>query len=109
VAKISDIGIRSLARPHDRGADSTLDRPAISLKRAKENVLSLSNEIAAKHGHFRASLAGEPKLVYGQGHDMAKHGEGKPIHIDQDEVKRIRKETNDFTKKHFGYDENDKD
>lgn len=93
---ISELGRHSL-----RHADTVAKaRTQTKLRSIKEKVLSLSNEINAKHGHFRASVAGKPTLVYGEGHDMKKHGEGQSHKTaSHDEIERQLAE-------HF---ENDKD
>jgi hypothetical protein len=65
--------------------------PTVKLRMAKENVLKLANEIQAKHGKFKATYAGNPTLVYGQGHDMRKHGEGKALHPDDHHAQQANK------------------
>lgn len=50
------------------------------LRNIKEKVLGEANRIDKEHGHFKASASGNPTLVYGEGHDMKHHGEGKPYH-----------------------------
>lgn len=54
--------------------------PTIKLRMAKEHILNEANRIHKEHGHFKASASGNPTLVYGEGHDMKHHGEGKPYH-----------------------------
>lgn len=53
--------------------------PTIKLRMAKEHVLNEVNRIHKEHGHFKASYSGKPTKVYGEGHDMKHHGEGKPL------------------------------
>lgn len=53
--------------------------PTIKLRMAKEHILNEANRIHKEHGAFKATLAGKPTQVYGQGHDMSQHGEGKPF------------------------------
>lgn len=78
MGKIVNLRMTNLPLPKNKPADAKAVKSAMSLRRTKDAVLSESNRIAHEHGHFRATAAGKPTLAYGQGHDMRKHGEGKP-------------------------------
>lgn len=66
--------------PKQSGSSGSFDEffTKHNIRKAKDTILGLSNELQHKYGHFKATAAGNPTLVYGQGHDMKKHGEGKP-------------------------------
>lgn len=66
--------------------------PTIKLRMAKEHILNEANRIHKEHGHFKASASGNPTLVYGEGHDMKHHGEGKTMQ----EIKKLQDKTRKF-------------